>query len=242
MKNEESSPGRTCKVCGTEFTPNNAKQIYCTNRCRKANYLKHQDEQAQKQAHIDSQRTAELNQLKAAPRKPSQPAGVVNAEWQVLDQAYQTLAVQYQEKQQQKEQIDQAIRKLTGPGPGFWWGAGIGAFVVLLIMALYYEARRRQRLGIPFWLTSLGSLALLGRLGSVLGGWVADELESDDEKQQLTDQLDELSAARIALTDWLIEVNGRLEALASARDKIAKFGPPGPTPPDEAPLPPTDQS
>ena len=102
--------------------------------------------------------------------------------------------------------------------------------------------RCRQRLGIPFWLTSGGSLVLLGRLGSVLGGWVADELASDDEQQQLTDQLDELNAVRIVLTEWLTEANGRLEALASARDKIAKFGLPGPTPPDEAPLPPTDQS
>ncbi|MBC3788481.1 hypothetical protein [Spirosoma utsteinense] len=234
MKNNNFPTKKTCPACGEEFETLNKRQLYCIgDKCKNAYHTRKNKEEKERVARTMDELTAELNQHKARPHTPPPPPGTITKQWQILDQPYQTLLLEYGQKEQEKEEIDRQIRQLTGPGPGLLWGVGIGIFLALIPISLYYEARRRKGLGMTFWVISLGGLGLMGASGGVLGGWVRNSLRTEAEEQQLADQLDKQQAKRAEISQWLQSAEQRLATLASARDKVAKYGPPSTTPPDE---------
>lgn len=208
---------------------------FCSDNCKSAYNRKKEKQQIQQQAQQVAQQRSEINQLKTRPQ--TLPQGPINPEWLAADRRCQAQESLCHRMAQAIEDTRQERRKLTRPGQGFWKGAGVGIFLVVL-GASYAGARRRQQLS--FWVLFTGSLVLL----SLLGGWLGNELErelmSAEEAQKLDENrqaLDEQEASQIA---ELAREKRHLEALIRARDAIDPTCPPLPGSADDDPATPIE--
>lgn len=236
----QSPQERTCPGCGSVFITQNPTRKFCTTNCKSAFERNKKKQQAQQQAQQVQHQQSEINQLKTRPQP--QPPGPLNPAWRAADLRCQAQQGRCDRSAKALETTRRDFRQLTGPGWGFWLGAGVGIFLVALGMAEYLEARRRQRLGVgvSFGVVSAGSLGLLSLLGGWLGNTLQRERMSDEEAQKFADDRQRLREQETTQIDKLATEECRREDLIWARDAIDPYGAPPADSAEDAPTPPSE--
>ena len=229
MNHNQKPQERTCSVCGSVFTASNAKHTYCSSSCRKANHLHHKAQQARQredlvrqQGQQVAQKTAEIDQLKAAPR--SQTVREVNPAWRLAQQSWEDQDEHCQALTQALEEAKQdEKRQRAKPQQGAFIGAGLGIGLVLIWMSKRIDERQRHGLGLSFVTTSLMSMFVLGYLGYVLGKAVHDRSLSEESRQALEAELAKIVQRRLSLQEQLNEALTQREALRLAASRVLRY-------------------
>lgn len=212
---------KTCEACETDFQPNHGKQRFCSATCRVANHKRGKLDTYQHQQETAQNLTLELDELKAVPTTRKEVRREINPAWQLLDQQVESQRVIYEEATDDLADVQAQLDALTSTRKGAYAGVFVGLAAVLLVMAMRYDTRRRNPLGMAFAVCSFIALCVVGLIGYHVGRHVHEQLLVDDAN--VLTRSDELEQEISTHKDQIRQTKQTLRRMETELSQVARY-------------------
>lgn len=180
--NTQTDQRKQCAHCEKYFLPNSAKHQYCSGGCRTASHRLRKESLVQEQQQQTDQLTVELDALKTAPVTRKKVVQEVNPAWQLFRQKVEAQRNKHNELTDELLVAQEQLDALTNPRKSAYVGAFIGMTLVFLLIAMRYDTRKKQPLGMTYAVLSVLGLLLFGLIGYHTGRYVGQQHNSQDEQ------------------------------------------------------------